>query len=303
MLRELPKKPVGEAFLCPFCGAPYHEVISAGTDHVECPYCGHSILTSSRHGKESEKCTNHPEVQAVGFCYDCGRLFCEQCLKIIERKTAGSDQPRKSPLCLQCISRIEREKIAHKRNRRNTLGFIALSVIIVSTLIGYAIYTQSFPTGAARRNWSALGSVTGGVNIMITPMDPRQMNETDLNRYFTSQGTSQDYVSIVVHGNNLAEIKYEGARIQPYMKHIEVSVTKYTCGSGGMLANQIPTPHEETSTVFIGKLSPGEYTVSILIRYGGAIAYYCTGGSCYKVFSSGSGGGGTSTSQKSFTIS
>ena len=27
-----------------------------------------------------EKCSNHPEKQALNFCHSCGKYFCEECL-------------------------------------------------------------------------------------------------------------------------------------------------------------------------------------------------------------------------------
>jgi len=71
-----------EAFLCPFCGAPYRELIPAGVVQVKCKYCQATVLVPPRLGGLIQRCPNHPEVLAVGLCNDCGKSYCDRCLYI-----------------------------------------------------------------------------------------------------------------------------------------------------------------------------------------------------------------------------
>jgi len=253
------------------------------------------MLVPSSYGGAVEPCPNHPKDPAVGFCYNCGRSGCKSCLQV--------DRSVKSVLCQVCLREREIRRGHEETQKRVLLASVVLIVIVFGSLVAYSIYTYSTPIGSAWRNWAALGSVSEGLHVMITSIDPRQMNETNLNRYFTDRGTRNDFVSIVLCGTGLAEIEYKKTTLQPYMRHLEVAVTYYTCGRFYGGANVIPTPHTETVIIFLGRLDPGSYTVTAKIYDGGAIAYRYEEGHYYKVFSSDSGGGGTSIVQTSFTIS
>ncbi|MEM3725764.1 MAG: hypothetical protein QXK98_02750 [Candidatus Bathyarchaeia archaeon] len=71
-----------EALTCPFCGAPYRDIIQAGTIQVKCNYCGATILVPPRLGGAVRQCPNHPDTLAVGLCNDCGQSYCTRCLYI-----------------------------------------------------------------------------------------------------------------------------------------------------------------------------------------------------------------------------
>jgi hypothetical protein len=72
-----------EAVVCPFCGAPYRDVIPAGTIQVKCKYCGVTILVPPHLGGIVRQCPNHPDTLAVGLCNDCGQSYCTRCLYIV----------------------------------------------------------------------------------------------------------------------------------------------------------------------------------------------------------------------------
>jgi len=74
--------PEEEAFICPFCGAPYRTLIPAGAVQVECRYCKSTILVPPRLGGVIQRCPNHPDILAVGLCNDCGKSYCDRCLFI-----------------------------------------------------------------------------------------------------------------------------------------------------------------------------------------------------------------------------
>jgi len=69
-----------EALSCPFCGALYRELIPSGTVQMKCKYCGGAIVVPAYFSGEVRRCSNHPDVLAVGLCNDCGSNFCEACL-------------------------------------------------------------------------------------------------------------------------------------------------------------------------------------------------------------------------------
>ncbi|MEM3697801.1 MAG: hypothetical protein QXQ94_09945, partial [Candidatus Bathyarchaeia archaeon] len=50
------KSETTEAFLCPFCGAPYKELIPAGVVQVKCTYCGATVLVPPRLGGLTQRC-------------------------------------------------------------------------------------------------------------------------------------------------------------------------------------------------------------------------------------------------------
>jgi DNA-directed RNA polymerase subunit RPC12/RpoP len=67
-----------EAFLCPFCGAPYRELIPVGTVQVECRYCGGTVLVPPRLGESIRRCPNHPESLLKNRRGTL--LYCRQCV-------------------------------------------------------------------------------------------------------------------------------------------------------------------------------------------------------------------------------
>lgn len=95
-----------EAFLCPFCGAPYRTLIPAGVVQVECQYCKSIILVPPRLGGVVQRCPNHPDVLAVGLCNDCGKSYCGRCLYIYKV------QHGKLHVCSECYQNRQGKKVA-----------------------------------------------------------------------------------------------------------------------------------------------------------------------------------------------
>lgn len=137
-----------EAFLCPFCGAPYRELIPAGTVQVRCHYCGATVLVPPRLGGLLQLCPNHPESLALGICTDCGRSFCADCLFIFTYGQRG--YLGYLHVCSDCIK---------KRRENQKIGLIAVSIL--TFLWGFFI----MGTGASRAQ-AGLGVIVGLVIIL-----------------------------------------------------------------------------------------------------------------------------------------
>jgi hypothetical protein len=75
-------KDIKKGLACPFCGAPYRDVISTNVAQVKCEYCGGIFPISPSFKGVVPRCPNHPETFATGLCNDCGEHFCTQCLQI-----------------------------------------------------------------------------------------------------------------------------------------------------------------------------------------------------------------------------
>lgn len=101
-----------EAFHCPFCGAPYRELIPAGTVQVKCRYCGAMVLVPPRLGGLLQLCPNHHEMLAVGICNECGKNFCGDCLFVTNVVGSGEGaQKGYFHFCPDCMKKKEeREK-------------------------------------------------------------------------------------------------------------------------------------------------------------------------------------------------
>ena len=69
---------------------------------MKCHYCGATVLVPPRLGGAVQRCPNHPESLAVGFCNTCKKAFCDKCLYI----------SRSLYLCLKCL-KAQRRAIAY----------------------------------------------------------------------------------------------------------------------------------------------------------------------------------------------
>jgi len=126
-----------EAFLCPFCGAPYSELVPAGTVQVKvkCRYCGATILVPPffiRQGGAVQRCRKHPDNLAVGFCKNCQKTFCDKCLRVW----------RALYLCHKCLEiQISNEVIG--------LFFVAFGMLIVGIMAAnlLALYPRANTSG------------------------------------------------------------------------------------------------------------------------------------------------------------
>jgi len=88
-----------EALVCPVCGAPYREVIPADVVHVNCRYCGGTIVVPA----SAPRCPNHPNVFAMSVCNDCGRRYCSDCLS--DYVLEGERERGVLRLCPNCLTR------------------------------------------------------------------------------------------------------------------------------------------------------------------------------------------------------
>lgn len=84
------------------------------------------------------------------------------------------------------------EEIAAGERRTRTYGKVrrmATLLLIVATIIGIAgaVYGHGVEIGTAQCNWKALGSVSPGVHVMITPIYPMELNKIGLSSYFANQ--------------------------------------------------------------------------------------------------------------------
>jgi len=115
-----------ETLSCPFCGAIYREVIPSGTVQVKCKYCGGAIVVPAYLSGEVRRCSNHPDVLAVGLCNDCGGDFCGACLNYydIEHGTLH--------LCPRCYT----DREAKRALGAVVSGFIVLFFGLLMLLVG-----------------------------------------------------------------------------------------------------------------------------------------------------------------------
>ncbi|MEM2440150.1 MAG: hypothetical protein QW493_02915 [Candidatus Bathyarchaeia archaeon] len=117
-----------EVLTCPFCGAPYREIIPVGTVQVECQYCGATILVPPSLGGIVQQCPNHPETLAVGLCNDCGQSFCTRCLYVLDIKGG------RLYVCAKCYkNRTAENKIAAVLSLVLALIFLAVIPFLMAS--------------------------------------------------------------------------------------------------------------------------------------------------------------------------
>ncbi len=93
------KKELNTLF-CPFCGAPYRQIVQADTIQLKCHYCGGTFVVPQQLS-EQVRCTNHPEKLPVGLCNDCGGSFCGDCLHVF--KLQSRQMSANLFLCPDCL--------------------------------------------------------------------------------------------------------------------------------------------------------------------------------------------------------
>lgn len=98
-----------EPVKCPFCGAPYREIIPADVVQVKCKYCGGVFHVPPTIEAEVPRCVNHPEKVAVGMCNDCGQSFCGDCLHAYKLSARGESATLY--LCPDCLKARYNSKI------------------------------------------------------------------------------------------------------------------------------------------------------------------------------------------------
>ena len=139
-----------EAVACPFCGAPYRDVIPAGTIQVKCKYCGVTILVPPRLGGIVRRCPNHPDTLAVGLCNDCGQSYCTRCLYVVN--VDGG----KLHVCAKCYE---------ARNSMKSFGALVLLVFSIIFLLSIPFIiasprASSDPSGVLGIMFSAIFLLT-----------------------------------------------------------------------------------------------------------------------------------------------
>lgn len=115
---------------CPFCGAPYRDVIPADVVQVKCKYCGGIFQVPPTVGAEVSRCIIHPEKVAVGMCNDCGQSFCGNCLHVFNLVTR--DTRATLYLCPNCL---------RARYARRLQGYIYTGalLLVMSVFFGIAV--------------------------------------------------------------------------------------------------------------------------------------------------------------------
>ena len=116
-----------KAFLCPFCGGPYRELIPAGVVQVKCRYCGATVLVPPRLGGSVKRCPNHPEALAIGFCNDCGESYCDRCLHTLEWST--DFRMMEIYVCPKCLMKRRTSMILRCKIIGGALGLIGGSAV------------------------------------------------------------------------------------------------------------------------------------------------------------------------------
>jgi len=131
--------------LCPFCGAPYRQLVPSGTVQVKCPYCGGAILVPDWLGGGQHFCSNHPEKVATALCNECGGNFCRSCLHLFS--LTGRDVRATLYLCSDCI----RKKYFEQSNNAFFFAFfgvlMGLFIIGIIPLMSFIVFVVS--AGAA----------------------------------------------------------------------------------------------------------------------------------------------------------
>jgi hypothetical protein len=102
-------KSEAEPIKCPFCGAPYTDVIAADVVQVKCKYCGGMFQVPQTIGAQLSRCLNHPEKVAVGICNNCGQSFCGTCLHAY--RLATRDTSATLYLCPDCLKKLYDKKV------------------------------------------------------------------------------------------------------------------------------------------------------------------------------------------------
>lgn len=118
-----------ESIVCPFCGAPYADVVPHDVVHVKCKYCGGVILLPS-HLSVVPRCPNHPDTIAVGLCSRCLQGFCKDCLHI--QQLEGG----RTYLCPKCMEGRRTDVAWGSIGIGPVMFFLALWGFTLSPLLG-----------------------------------------------------------------------------------------------------------------------------------------------------------------------
>lgn len=112
---------------CPFCGAPYREIVPPDTLQLECRYCGGVFLVPSIISGEVPRCATHSDRWAIGLCNDCGKSYCGECLRayVLETRSASAILH----LCPDCLGG------RHAKDVR-TFIYFGLIMLLVATIFG-----------------------------------------------------------------------------------------------------------------------------------------------------------------------
>lgn len=133
-----------EVLLCPFCGAPYRELIPPGTVQVKCHYCGVNILIPPRLGGPIQSCPNHPESLAIGFCNGCQRSFCANCLFLVKISQSGGEITVSNIyfLCSKCKGDFKKDFVnAESKKYGGYFAACLYLLFIIAAVLKFTIWT------------------------------------------------------------------------------------------------------------------------------------------------------------------
>jgi len=190
-----------KAFLCPFCGAPYSDLIPAGTVQVKCSYCKSTIFVPPRLGGSIQRCINHPEKLVAGRCNGCGKNFCGDCL--IFQKTAVSQSDSRFPeyayFCIKCAERKGLKSWRAANEGSAVLGGVLLFFGFIGLLFGLINEDTNIP--------DAIGILIIFFGVIILA---------------SSLGTKYDLPKVSMIEEKLSELRNRSERIKDGMTDEEV---------------------------------------------------------------------------------
>lgn len=129
-----------EAFTCPFCGAPYKEVVPSDVVQVTCQYCEGIILVPPELGGSVRRCPNHPDTLAMGLCNDCRKSYCSRCLRIYTLEHA------RLYVCPNCLRTRLNRQVEYLFLVGLMLFLFGLFFLPIPA-IAYGLYRMSHPAG------------------------------------------------------------------------------------------------------------------------------------------------------------
>jgi len=167
-----------KGLVCPFCGAPYKDMVPSDAAQLKCEYCGGIFPVLPYLKDVAKRCPNHPEVFATGLCNDCGKHFCTRCLYIFDVAQDTANQARLY-LCPECFKRRQIEKADYAILAGVAtifFGFIALMLIPVAgvlfillfsvPMIVYGLYRKyKLPEAPSVYEVSSVSALTQDVDI------------------------------------------------------------------------------------------------------------------------------------------
>jgi len=121
------------AVVCPSCGVRQDDKLLGYGIQPVCRYCGSPLALSRDAKEETGPCQNHPDVQSVGACKECGGRFCENCLYVLR-------ELKHEYVCETCL-----EGATHRtRNNRVLMGLVTIVIGVVYIPLSSTVYVYSY---------------------------------------------------------------------------------------------------------------------------------------------------------------